>query len=48
MGELQLSQPLSRLQNSRQRADTWNFVFETAPSPDNCIVGPDYPAEANF
>jgi hypothetical protein len=25
-----------------------DFVFETAPSADNCIVGPDYPAEACF
>jgi len=27
-------------------ADTWNFVFEMAPSADNCIVGPDYSTEA--
>jgi hypothetical protein len=28
--------------------DTWNFVFEMAPSADNCIVGPDYSTEAYF
>jgi len=29
-------------------ADTWNFILETAPSVDNCIVCPDYPAKAYF
>jgi hypothetical protein len=41
----QLQKPLS---DSKYIADKWNFVFETAPSADNCIVGPDYSAETNF
>ncbi len=29
-------------------SSTWIFVFETTPSADDCIVDPDYPAEAYF
>ena len=46
--EKTISQQLQGLKNLPYIADTWNFVFEMAPSADNCIVGPDYSTEAYF
>ena len=42
-----ISQRLNPLQNDGY-IDTWNFIFETAPSSDDCIVGPGYPAKWTF
>jgi len=33
-----ISQLLGALSDSKYIGDTWDFVFETAPSSDNCMA----------